>query len=203
MIKNVIFDVGKVLIEYEPLEYIISLGFSQKRAQELLNIIFNNKIWVELDRGTAILAKIMNVIVAENPNDKEDILKVLDEDYAWFKIMVPKPESVNLVYKLKEMGYNLYILSNFSETGFMYVYNRYDFFKVFDGKVVSYQCFKVKPEPEIYEHLINKFGFDPKESVFIDDIPANLKAAEAFGIKTVLFTEFNEVKEKLFKLLEI
>ena len=100
--------------------------------------------------------------------------------------------------ELKEKGYNIYILSNYSEYLFRKHTEQLPFRKILDGGIVSYQTGAIKPEVEIYTHLLEKYDLDPKECIFFDDIEANVEAAKSVGIKSRLITS----EEALLKELE-
>lgn len=198
MIKNVVFDLGRVLIRYQPKDYLKSLGYDDEKIKEIHELIFGNKIWIELDRGTYTFAQAKEAFQAMNPQLAHDVDVVLQD--GWFDIMEALPDSVAFLTQLKKDGYKIYFLSNFSGEGFAYVEKKYDFFKLGDGKVISAHIHMVKPESGIYQYLLDEYSLVPEETVFIDDLEVNIAAAEAFGIQTILFTDLDEVKEKFAEI---
>jgi putative hydrolase of the HAD superfamily len=106
-----------------------------------------------------------------------------------------------LVLDLKARGFKLYILSNQSKETFVMLEQQYpDFFKLFDGKVVSSYIHLVKPDQAIYAYILNTYHIDPARSVFIDDQAENLPPAHSFGITSILFTSVPELKKQFHKL---
>ena len=95
-----------------------------------------------------------------------------------------------LVGDLKAAGYRLYVLSNMSRE-FIAFLRRFPVYRLFDGEVVSCEEGTVKPEPRIYEILLERYGLDPAETLFIDDRAANIVAAEGLGIAGYLFDHRN------------
>ena len=98
-------------------------------------------------------------------------------------------------------GIKLYGLSNMSETIFEHLSGRHDFFDLFDGIVVSAAVKLLKPEPEIYEHLRDRFSLDFSESVFIDDLERNVESARGTGLPAIQFTSTDQVRRELEPLL--
>lgn len=116
------------------------------------------------------------------------------------KTVVEYPYARDFIRSLKENGYRVYLLSNYGERNFAYAREHFTFVPEADGQVISYEVKHIKPEKEIYEALIQKYGIHPEEAVFLDDSAANLKGAEVFGFHTVLVTEHEKALEDLRKL---
>jgi 2-haloacid dehalogenase len=104
------------------------------------------------------------------------------------------------VKQLKAKGYPLYGLSNWSAETFPYALKKFEFLKVFDDMVISGYVGYVKPEPAIYELLLQKVGKPARECLFIDDSLANIEQASKMGINTIHFTSAEKLKMELTKL---
>ena len=111
------------------------------------------------------------------------------------------PDVWQRVHALKEKGYGIYLLSNYSKELFDKHTKDADFLKDIDGKVVSYEIHKVKPDPAIYQYLLEKYHLNPAECVFFDDRPENTKAAEELGIRSYTISSKEYLLELLDKLL--
>jgi len=111
---------------------------------------------------------------------------------------IPRPDVWEKVHALKEKGYKIYLLSNYNEDFFRVHTQGASFLEDIDGKVVSYEIHKIKPEPEIYQYLLDKYKLQPEESVFFDDRPENTQTAEGLGMKTYTITS----KEYLLHVLD-
>lgn len=200
MIKNVIFDLGRVLIEYEPYEYVKSLGYEDAKAAGLMRAIFNSPVWTELDRGTVRFAEAIDKMCENAPALAGDIRNVMGENK--FDFFTVKEKSRQFFIELKNAGYSLYFLSNYPEEGFAYAKEKFDFLSMADGMVISAHVKMIKPDREIYEHILTKYALEPEETVFIDDLPVNVKAAEAVGIRTILFTDVDSCRAQFEQLLK-
>ncbi len=194
MIKNIVFDLGNVMLDFEPEKYLEDLGYQGKLKEQLKSEIFKTEEWLMLDRGTISQKEAVAIWQQRNPTLESEIAAVMAE---WEKILTLKKDSLEILKSLAGKNYNLYILSNFHEKAFAYVSNKYDFFNYFDGKVISADIGMVKPDPEIYEHLLHKFNLEAGATLFIDDSKKNIAAALEKGIRVIHFKNAESLKEDL------
>ena len=197
-IKNIVFDLGRVLIKFEPKEY-IEQNVPEKKREDFYNGIFGSTEWLMLDRGTLSYEDAKKIFKERVPGADKQIDRLFDVDL--FEILQPIEENVKLLSKLKEK-YNLYILSNFHQPAFEHIFKKYDFFRLFDGHTVSCYYYLLKPEKEIYDTLIDKFNLIPEETVFIDDTKVNIDACEKEGIRGIHLPDYTELKQKLEEFLK-
>ena len=197
-IKNIVFDLGRVLIKFEPKEY-IEQNVPEEKREDFYNGIFGSTEWLMLDRGTLSYEDAKKIFKERVPGADKQIDRLFDVDL--FEILQPIEENVKLLPKLKEK-YNLYILSNFHQPAFEHIFKKYEFFRLFDGHTVSCYYYFLKPEKEIYDTLIDKFNLIPKETVFIDDTKVNIDACEKEGIRGIHLPDYTELKQKLEEFLK-
>ena len=184
MIKNIIFDIGNVLLEFKPLDY-LKRTFNDDNIEKILyKEIFQSEEWLHLDRGTLTQDEAIEIISLRNPNHEIHIKKCMDN---WIEILTPIESTVKILSQLKEKGYNLYLLSNFHSLAFETICSKYDFFKYFDGGIISYKENLLKPQAEIYTKLLETYNLNADECLFIDDTLVNIEAADRLGIKTIHF----------------
>lgn len=196
MIKNVIFDLGNVLLNFEPKEYVKS-KVAEEKIEEIYESIFKSEEWPMLDRGTISEQKAKENIINRKIENKDFINSVFEN---WYDILTPIESSVEILKRLKEMRYKVFYLSNFHLAAFEYVTKKHDFFGLFDGGVVSYKEKLLKPEKEIYEKILGEYNLEPAETVFIDDTEVNVKAAMNNGMKGIILKDPIELKGELKKL---
>ncbi len=194
MIKNIVFDLGNVLLDFDPKSYLDELGYSDDLKAQLINEIFETEEWLQLDRGTISQKQAVEKWQQRNPELADEIAKVMAE---WEKILTLKTDSLEILKSTAKKNYNLYILSNFHQQAFDYISSKYDFFKYFDGRVISADVNLIKPEAEIYDHLLNKFNLKAEETLFIDDSKANIEAALKKGIRVIHFKDAESLKKEL------
>lgn len=195
MIKNIIFDLGNVLVSFHP-EKFIEKNIEEKYKNDFYKVVFGGKPWQDLDRGVLEYSDAIEMFSKELPQCADAIKKLFDRKI--IDCIAPIPENVEIMKSLKRK-YNLYILSNFHYPAFDYIFDNWEFFKTFDGKIVSGHCKLLKPEKEIYELLLKTYSLKPEECLFIDDVQANIQSAENCGIHGIQLTAPELLKEKLEK----
>lgn len=181
--KNIVFDLGGVLFARD----------RNKCSQEFIDFfdfIRSERLphfWEEYDRGTSAWDEVVDTLCAMHdcprPKCEEFLRRSID-------IQEPVKPTEELIGDLKAAGYRLYVLSNMSRE-FIDFLRRFPVYRHFDGEVVSCEEHTVKPEPRIYEILLERYGLDPAETLFVDDRPCNIAAAEALSIRGQLFDAHN------------
>ena len=195
MIKNIVFDLGKVLVDFLP-EKFVEENVEPQYKDEFLEIVFKNDEWKKLDRGTLEYEDVIKILSSKLPQCEKAINKLFNDVVG--SCLVPIKNNVELLPKLKE-NYNLYIISNFHRVAFEEIYRYWDFFKLFDGKVVSAFCKLMKPEPEIYQLLFKTYSLNPNECIFIDDVFENIQEAKNQGMDGIHLTSPEILKDKLIE----
>jgi len=199
MIKNIVFDLGRVLLNWDPYSYMIK-HFEKEVAEFLKKHVFETEDWQMMDKGEITEEELWQDKLGKYPDYKDYILhmknKVLD-------LLVPIEQNVSLIPLLKEKGYKLFVLSNFSKNTFQKVFEKYDFFKYFDGMVISSHVREIKPYEKIYQILIKKYKVKPGESLYIDDKIENIETGKKLGFKTIHLEMPLKLEEKLKKYIEV
>lgn len=197
MVKNIIFDLGNVLINFQPVKYLQSLGLTESEVDFIHKEIYLSEEWVELDRGTLTKKEALSRICERNENKRQ----LLENHSDFMKVLTPIESNTSLLQGLKEQGFRLYYLTNYHDELFTICFNSYDFFRNFEGGVVSAHIKFIKPQPQIFKALLEKFSLNPEESLFIDDSLNNTLAAEKLGIQTIHLEEPALLKMKLDQIL--
>jgi putative hydrolase of the HAD superfamily len=198
-LRNVVFDFGGVLVNWRPQE-IIDTFYAEPHLREALRThAFQHDDWLDMDRGTLDEASVVRRC-AERMARPESELRALFEHVR--AALTPIEPTVALLRELRQRSsLKLYGLSNMSEAIFAYLDGQHDFFKLFDGIVVSAAVKLLKPEPAIYEHLRERFALDFTESVFIDDLARNVESAQRAGLPAIQFVSTDQVRRELEPLL--
>ena len=199
MIKNIVFDLGRVMVEFDPVAYLRGFGYPEETVQALHEIVFGRD-WYLHDRGDyRTIEDLREALAKKHPDRETELTAVLRGD--WVKIHYLKTDTADYMAELKRRGYRIYILSNLSVESYEFI-RRYDFFRLIDGGVFSYQENSCKPEEKIYRVLLDRYGLVPDETVFLDDNPDNIAEADRLGIHGVLFTDLASAKAETERLLE-
>lgn len=198
MIKNIIFDFGGVLLDWNPRYLYKSYFNNDEEMEHFLADICNGEWNIKQDAGRPF-AEAVKELQAKFPEYAEAI-QMYDDD--WEKMLKCElPESIDLLKELKFMGYGIYGLTNWSAEKIGYAFANYSFFSLFDGIVVSGVEKVVKPDRKIYEILLERYSLKPGECVFIDDNQDNVDMAKVLGINAISFDNIGNVKEHLETLL--
>lgn len=195
--KNIIFDLGGVVVEWNADRVIGSF----KGNSSLINFIKENSFfqndWTAFDKGEISRQELLNNIAIQSGCSLKDCDEFMEHVKQSLHTI---PETEALIKELSAQGYKLYCLSNMSVDFYDYLKTR-DVFNYFDGRIISALEHMVKPDREIYDLILNRYHLKPEESLFIDDLEANVKAAQAVGMNTVHFTDKHKAYEEIRKNL--
>lgn len=197
-ITTIIFDIGQVLAAFDWLGYIDSMKLpKEKREKIILATLYDLIHWDEHDRGILTDEEFIQKSLKKVPGIEPE----LREFFKNIQNMVSEYDyAEQWLLDFKKAGYRLYILSNYGKTTFAYAKEHFKFLKHVDGMVISSDVHYVKPEPEIYKILLDKYQIIPEESVFMDDRADNVETAASFGIHAIVFKNKEQAMEELRKL---
>lgn len=202
MISNIIFDIGNVLACFRWKDLFKDMGITGEAFERIAAAtVLHPTMWNEFDRSLLSDEEIISRCVAREPDYEKEIRQMFSQT----EYLVEEYEgSFAWIKGLKERGYRVYLLSNYGKTSFEAARDmgRLSFLPLVDGSVISYEVKIVKPEPGIYEALLEKYHLKAEESVFLDDKPENVDAARAFGIHGIIVEHQEQAKIELEKLLE-
>ncbi|UZR93836.1 HAD family hydrolase [Chondrinema litorale] len=182
-VKNIIFDLGGVLMDWNP-EYLFNSLFEDKnKMQWFLENVCNSEWNVQQDAGRSF-AEAVNILIDKHPEYEKEI-KAYDEQWET-TIKGTFPEAVDALEKLAASGkYRIFALTNWSAEKFPLVRNKYAFYDLFEDILVSGEEKLIKPDPEIFKLAISRFEIEPTESLFIDDNLKNIEAAQKMGFQVI------------------
>ena len=200
-IRNVIFDLGGVMINYNPKEFIDSMGYDPQKSRDLCNAIFLDPVWQDMDLGIyKTYTEALEVFVQRHPELEKEIRHFFEP--GWMDVYTVLEDTERILYDwVYEQGLDIYILSNYAADGFNHVKDKFGFFRKMKGYVVSAFEGCVKPQARMYTTLLERYGLKAEECVFIDDMERNIRAAEELGIRGILFTDPTSVKAQLGKMI--
>lgn len=184
MIKNILFDMGNVLIRFDRSLFLNRLDISEEDRQLLLREVFLSVEWVQMDRGTLAEPEAETLMCRRLPAHLHTAVHTLVS--LWDVPMLPIPGMAELVADLKEAGYGIYLLSNASIRQHEY-WPRIPGWQYFDGKFISAEEKIMKPHPDYYNRAMERFDLIPEKCIFIDDVPANIEGAMYCGIPGIVF----------------
>ena len=197
MITTIIFDIGNVLADFTWEAHYRSFGYTGEKLRRLAEATVKSDAWNEYDRGEMTSEEIRRKFIENDPEMEADIRRCLTDVEG---MVVRNDYAIPWIQELKRKGYRTLYLSNFSERAEKECAKALDFLPYLDGGILSWKEKVIKPMPEIYQILIDRYGLVPEECVFLDDTQKNLTGAEAFGIHTILFRNQEQAMEELRKL---
>jgi FMN phosphatase YigB (HAD superfamily) len=181
MIKNIIFDIGNVLLYFDPHNF-LKKHYSEEDTEFLFSAIFDTQEWLDLDKGTITENEALSLFIKRNP-EKEKILRDVMSNF--YRIFTPVESTVKVLKYLKGHGYNLLYLSNIHLKIYEYIFSEYEFFRYFNGGIISAKVKMLKPNEDIFYRLMEEYNIEPEESLFIDDTFHNVETAYMLGFYTI------------------
>ena len=195
---TIVFDLGGVLIAWDPRHLYRKLFAGDETAMEhfLANVCTHE--WNRCQDAGRSFAEGARLLKAEHPEKAE----LIDAYFSRFDEMMPGPiaGSVEILAELHDRGTPLYGLTNFSAETYPPAFERFEFLRWFDGILVSGEVGLIKPDPRIFELLIERFAIDPRRAVYIDDVEINVIAARPLGIHGIHFTTPAALRAELAEL---
>lgn len=184
MIKNIVFDMGGVLIDFDTERYTAQFVPDAEDRALIRRELFRSVEWVQMDRGVISDAEAVSAVCARLPERLHQAVRdILDN---WHQDVPPLDGIYDLVEELKGKGYRIYLLSNTSARFHSFRKN-IPALRFFDGEFISADHHLIKPEPGIYRCFLEEFGLEGAECVFIDDTPLNVEGAMQCGIKGIVY----------------
>ncbi len=199
MIKNLVFDFGKVLVDYS-FDRIVDTFFNdEKELKAFKKVILSPEFIDKCDKEDIPFADIVKEAQQQYPQWAAQ-LQTFHDRYLDF-VIGEMPGMRDLLTRYRNKGYKLYGLSNWCSVVYD-VMRKFDILQMLDGYVVSSDVHLIKPYPEIYRYLLNRFSLKAEECVFADDKLPNVEGARAVGMKAILFKNAQQYEEELKPLLQ-
>lgn len=195
MIKNIVFDMGKVLIRFDPDLFMDRVGVAPEDRELLRREVYQSLEWAKMDRGSLTDAQAAEIMCSRLPERlHSQVHRLVDQ---WDRPILPVEGMEALIRQLKEKGYGIYLLSNASLRQHCY-WPRIPGSDCFDGTLISADEHLVKPQFEIYRRLFEKFSLVPEECLFVDDAPLNIEGGCSCGMPGIVFhNDAQELKQKM------
>lgn len=197
MIKNIISDIGDVLVKSDWRNFFGNKGFDEGVSERLAKASFFSPVWKELDRGTLCFEKVVEGFVQNDPELETPICEAFADLHGFIS---KYPYSEEWIGRLKKDGMNVYCLSNISDKICNDCKDELDFLSLVDGRVLSYEEKLIKPDKAIFMRILEKYGLSAGESVFIDDLEENVKAARSLGFYGIVFKSREQAEKDIERI---
>ena len=198
MIRNIVFDMGNVMLRFDPKLFMERVGVTEPEDQKLIQQeLFRSLEWVQMDRGTKTEAEVLEIVEKRLPEHLHDALEELL--LRWERPILVIPGMAEFIRDCRRAGYGIYLLSNASKRLHSY-WKSIPGHEYFDGEFVSADYQLVKPQQAIYQKFCQVFGLDPKECLFIDDMPLNIEGAVTAGWQGIVFHDVEDLRKKAYEI---
>lgn len=195
--RNIVFDLGAVVVDWNPNKLLQEFPGNRELPLLLFERGFFQTYWSEFDRGILTqkeMAQKISQYTEHSYSESWDLMEYIKHS------LCDLPDTVQLIRELSSLDYRLFCLSNMSLEYYDYLKVR-EVFGYFEGHIISALEHTIKPEKEIYEVLMKRYAVLPEESIFIDDLEPNIKAAQQLGFHTLHFVDRDAGLRTLRKLL--
>jgi putative hydrolase of the HAD superfamily len=199
MVRNVIFDIGGVVLEWNPDEILKSYYTDPDARAVMKSALFLHPEWILVDRGMLSESEALARLEQRTGRPEQELAGLFEAIRGSLR---PKLDTIALLEGLARRGVPLYCLSNMPASTFAHLRELHGFWASFQGIVISGEVKMAKPEREIFEYLLGRYGLSAAETVFIDDHPPNIEAARAIGLQTIWFRDARQCETELERLLE-
>lgn len=186
MYHNIVFDIGGVVVNYNPKDYLADKFFNERIEKKLYDAVFASEEWRLLDRGDIVWEEAFPIFM-QRGDDKGVAFEMQALLENWTEMLETRKATVTLMKLLKRKGFDLFYLSNISER-VLELLERRKFWKLFSGGVASFEVSANKPDPRIFEALLDRYQLVPEETIFTDDHKLNALAAFDHGMTGIQFT---------------
>ena len=197
-IQAILFDFGNVLLEWNPRHVYRRYFPNNEEGMEQFLQEVNFMDWnAQLDKGRSFTEGV--ALLSRQFPHRADLIQAYHEH--WEKSIGKHFQgTVEIMKRLKQSGYQVYGLSNWSAETFPIVRDRYDFFGLLDDIVISGEVGAIKPEPEIFKIMLERIGKPAEQCLFIDDSLANIEQAHKMGFATIHFESSDQLEREMHKL---
>ena len=191
MIKNIVFDIGNVLIDFAWKATMEELGFNEKCVDTLADGYINNDLWDEMDRGVLSFEEVIQLAVKAMPQYEKEIRLFVDNLILTIR---PFDYSEQWVKDLKSKGFKVFLCTNYPASTFEESVNRglFPFYPYIDGKIVSSRVHLLKPSVDIFNCLFDTYNLNPADCVFFDDKERNVNGAKKAGMNAFVFEGYEK-----------
>ena len=197
-VRNVIFDLGGVVFDWNPDHIVSRVQPVPELRAALKAALFGHADWRLFDRGTLTEPELIERLQLRLGATRQEVEAILD---AVRNSLVEKPETIKLMRALQKQGTPLYCLSNMPASVYTHLRQRHNFWDAFSGIVISGEVQMMKPEPEVFVHLLATFNLRAEECVFIDDFLANIESAKQVGLHAIWFKDAAQCRRELDQIL--
>lgn len=197
MRKNIVFDIGGVLADFRIKEFLMEKGFDGPMIRKIVKASVLSPYWERFERGELTEEETLDGFASMDPEISDELRTAFSNIEG---MLTMREYAIPLIKALKDKGLGVYYLSNYSKKAYDECASSLAFMSYMDGGLVSFRAGRTKPDPEMYRMFLEENGLSAEDCIFVDDMPENVKAAEALGFTGIVFTELKDLIAKLKEL---
>ena len=194
MVRNIVFDIGGVLADFRITEFLTEKGLDGPTIKRILKASVMTPYWGQFERGEITEEEALEGFASADPGIREELSTAYSSVEG---MLVSREPAIPFIRALKDAGYGVYYLSNYSRKAYEECGESLAFMPLMDGGLVSFRAGRTKPDPEMYRMFLKEFGLKAEECAFVDDTAENVTAADAIGFKGIVFRSFEELRADL------
>ena len=194
MIENVVFDIGGVLADFRMMDFLAEKGFDEAMARRIVRCAVTSPCWGQFERGEISEEEALAGFARQDPAIEAELRLAFGDLKG---MLVPRDFAIPLLLRLKEAGYGVFYLSNYSRKAYDECADSLTFMPHMDGGLVSFQAGMTKPSPEFFELFLQRNALRAETCLFVDDSEANVEAARALGFQGITYTTYDALVEGL------
>lgn len=197
MIKNIVFDIGNVLVSFGWKDFFGKFDWPADIYERVVNATVKDPIWNEIDRGVLSDPEVLEGFIKNDPGIEKE-LREMYEDFNGLLTIFEYTEG--WILDLRERGYRVYCLSNMSYKAIRECSDAMRFIPMLDGAILSCEVKLIKPDSEIYKFLLDKYSLNPDECIYVDDLEANVRTADELGMHGIVFKDVKQAALAIDKI---
>ncbi len=194
MVKNIVFDIGNVLADFNIKEFLAQKGFDAPTIKRIIKASVLSPYWEQFERADITEEEAIAAFIGLDP-EIEDALRKAYVNISG--MLTVRDYAVSWIKDLKERGYKVFYLSNYSRKAYDECEDSLSFMEYMDGGMLSFQERMTKPNPAFYLRFLDRFSLKAEECVFIDDTEENVTAAKGLGFYGIVFTSYQDAVREL------
>lgn len=194
MVKNIVFDIGNVLVDYRLKEFLAQKGYDEKMIRRIVKASVVTPYWSQFERGEITEEEAIKAFAGLDPEIEKDIYRAYDNIQGMLTL---RDYAIPWIKELRDAGYHVYYLSNYSKKACEECKDSLAFIEYMEGGLFSYQEKMTKPNPKFYMRFLEEFNLIADECIYIDDTDINVHVAKEIGFHGILFRSYESTKEQL------
>ena len=194
MAQNIVFDIGGVLADFRALEFLADKGFDEAMSRRIIKAAVMSAYWGQFERGEISENEALAGFARTDPDIGNELYRAFSDVRG---LLTMRDFAIPLVRGLKDAGYGVYYLSNYSKKAYDECADSLAFMPYMDGGVVSFEVGMTKPSPQVFRLFLDRYGLEAPSCLFVDDSATNVEAARKLGFESIVYSSHEQLMAEL------